>query len=104
MTKKGNSFLFIICGTLLSIVLFLAIAFTLLVISAFLFIKLPAEPMVNAFSISLMIAIIVALFLGMFLYQKIVQWALVKFNLEDKLDPLFGKKYKKAPKKDSENQ
>ena len=37
--------------------------------------------MVNAFSISLMIAIIVALFLGMFLYQKIVQWALVKFNL-----------------------
>ena len=67
MTKKGNSFLFIICGTLLSIVLFLAIAFTLLVISAFLFIKLPAEPMVNAFSISLMVAIIVALFLGMFL-------------------------------------
>ena len=60
--------------------------------------------MVNAFSISLMVAIIVALFLGMFLYQKIVQWALVKFNLEDKLDPLFGKKYKKAPKKDSDNQ
>ena len=102
MTKKGNSIVFIICGTLLSIVLFLAIGFVLLVISALLFIKLPAEPMVNAFSISLMISIIAALFLGMFLYQKIVQWVLVKFNLEDKLDPLFGKKYKKPVKKDAE--
>lgn len=102
MTKKGNSILFIFCGTLLSILLFLLIAFTLLVISGFLFIKLPTEPMINAFAISLMFIVVVALFLGMFLYQKIVQWVMVKFNLEDKLDPIFGKKYKKPVNKDAE--
>jgi membrane protein YdbS with pleckstrin-like domain len=82
--------------------LFLVIAFTLLVISGFLFIKLPTEPMINAFAISLMFIVVVALFLGMFLYQKIVQWVMVKFNLEDKLDPIFGKKYKKPVNKDAE--
>ena len=54
---------------------------------------MPAEPNVNGFAISLMFIIVLALFLGMFLYQKIVQWAFNKFNLEDKLDPLFKKKY-----------
>ena len=95
MTKKGNSIVFILCGTLLSIVIFFAIAGILLYLAGFLFIKLPAEPNVNGFAISLMFIIVLALFLGILLYQKIVQWAFNKYNLEDKLDPLFKKKYKK---------
>ena len=102
MTKKGNSILFIVCGTLVSVLLFLVIASILLVISGFVFIKLPSEPMITAFALSLMVIIVVALFLGMFLYQKIVQWAFQKYNLEDKLDPIFKTKYKKSAKKDIE--
>lgn len=104
MNKKVNSFIFVICGTLLSIVLFLALAAIFLVTFGFFFLKLPAEPMVTAFSISLMFSIIAALFLNMLIYQKIVQWVIVKFNLEDKLDPIFKTKYKKVEKKkDLEN-
>jgi membrane protein YdbS with pleckstrin-like domain len=102
MTKKGDSIVFILCGTVLSILLFLAIGGGLLFLAGFLFIKLPAEPNVNGFAISLMFIIVLALFLGMFLYQKIVQWAFNKFNLEDKLDPLFKKKYKKTARTDVE--
>ena len=71
MNKKVNSFIFVICGTLLSIVLFLALAAIFLVTFGFFFLKLPAEPMVTAFSISLMFSIIAALFLNMLIYQKI---------------------------------
>lgn len=102
MTKKGNSILFIICGTILSIVLFFAIAGILLILCGLIFIKLPAEPMISAFTISLMFVVVLSMFLGMLLYQKIVQWAFNKFNLEDKLDPLFKKKYKKPAKRDVE--
>lgn len=91
--KTANSILFIICGTLVSILLFFVLAialFALCYLICFIWLKSP-----DAFLIACMISVIAALFLGMLIYQKLVVWVITKFHLEDKLDPLFGKNKKK---------
>lgn len=35
-----------------------------------------------------------------FLYSKLVTWASRRFNLEDKIVPLFGNRRRKPPKRD----
>ena len=49
----------------------------------------------NAFMIAFAVSLIGSMFLSMLVYQKIVYWVIKKFNLGDKLDPLFVKKQKK---------
>ena len=84
MSKKENSTLLMICGALVSLVIFLAIALAFLGIILFLFVKLPAEPMIGLFAISLMVAIFVSFFLSLFIYQKVLKWFMAKFNKEGK--------------------
>lgn len=89
MTKKGNTILFIVVGTLVNVILTLTIAACLMLFSLMLF-KNNESAFMIAFGVSLM----GSMFLSMFLYQKLAMWVIEKFNLSSKLDPLFVRKKK----------
>lgn len=90
MTKKQNTIVFIICGTLVSVLLTILIGGALVLLSLVLF-----KNNQSAFMIAFAVSLIGSMFLSMLAYQKIVYWVIKKFNLSDKLDPLFVKKQKK---------
>ncbi|MBO4726831.1 MAG: leader peptide processing enzyme [Spirochaetaceae bacterium] len=90
MTKKQNTIVFIIVGTLVSVILTILIGGILILLSLLLF-----KENQNAFMIAFAVSLIGSMFLSMLVYQKLVYWVIKKFNLGDKLDPLFVKKQKK---------
>ena len=90
MTNKQNTIVFIIVGTLVSVLLTLLIGGALILLSLLIFKNNP-----NAFMIAFAVSLIGSMFLSMLTYQKLVLWVIKKFNLSDKLDPLFVKKQKK---------
>ncbi len=92
MSKKTNSLLFMLLATLVNIVLLALFFIVLGVIMGLLVSNIPglAES-------SVMILLVIILFVGsiggsFFVYSKLVKWATVKFDLENKLDPLFTPK------------
>ena len=93
MTNKQNTIVFIIVGTIVSVLLTLLIGGVLVLLSALFFLKL--FPNQNAFTVAFGISLIASMFLSMLTYQKLVLWVINKFNLGDKLDPLFVKRQKK---------
>ena len=90
MTKKQNTIVFIIVGTLVSVSLTILIGGVLILLSLWLF-----KENQNAFMIAFAVSLIGSMFLSMLAYQKLVYWVIKKFNLGDKLDPLFVRKQKK---------
>ena len=90
MTNKQNTIVFIIVGTIVSVLLTLLIGAILILLSLLIFKNNP-----DAFTIAFGISLIASMFLSMLSYQKLVNWVIKKFNLGDKLDPLFLKKQKK---------
>ena len=90
MTKKQNTIVFIIVGPLVSVILTILIGGILILLSLLLF-----KENQNAFMIAFAVSLIGSMFLSMLVYQKLVYWVIKKFNLGDKLDPLFVKKQKK---------
>lgn len=90
MTKKQNTIVFIIVGTLVSVILTILIGGVLILLSLWLF-----KENQNAFMIAFAVSLIGSMFLSMLAYQKLVYWVIKKFNLGDKLDPLFVRKQKK---------
>lgn len=96
MSKKTNTIIFVVVGTIVNVILSMifAVAFSLLCLSI-----LP-EGFGATFSI-VTFAFFGGAILGMFVYQKIANFVFVKFNLEDKLDPIFAaNKFKKKKKYD----
>lgn len=95
MTKKGNTILFIAIGTLVEVLMsFLFII--ILVIAVSFFTKDNPGIAQTLFPVCLFGGVIC----GMFAYQKLAGWVIVKFNLEDKLDPLIPQKYRGRNRKD----
>ena len=92
MTKKQNTLLFILAGTIVSILITLLI----LVISVF----IGAKFFPSMLESLLPFLFTVAVLFGMLIYNKLVTLVVKKFNLEDKIEPLF-KKRKKPVKKDT---
>ncbi|MCR4938904.1 MAG: hypothetical protein K5930_02185 [Treponemataceae bacterium] len=90
MTNKQNTIVFIIVGTIVSVILTILIGGALVLLSLLIF-KNNQEGFMIAFAISL----IASMFLSMLVYQKLVIWVINKFKLGDKLDPLFVRKQKK---------
>lgn len=88
MTKKGNSILFIVVGTIVNVIILLSLLFAFIVLDAVIF----KNNNDNGAAIFFIVGIFASLFLGMFIYQKLATWVIVHFNLEDKLDPLFVKR------------
>lgn len=90
MTKKQNTIVFIIIGTLVNVIIALALLLALSVIVLAIFREKGA--------VALPFVFIVSIALGIFIYQKLLGWAMRKWQLEDKLDPLFSSRYTKKPR------
>jgi ABC-type methionine transport system permease subunit len=84
MNKKANTVIFMVVGTLVNIILAIAFVVILIVLAAF------AKDIIGpAKSVFLPFIVFLGIFLAMMVYQKLSLWVIKKFNLEDKLDPLF---------------
>ncbi len=83
MTKKQNTILFIIIGTLVNVIISLALIIALLAVSVLLL----KENAAYAFPFLLIGGVI----LGMLIYKQLTTLVVTRFHLEDKLDPLFMK-------------
>jgi ABC-type methionine transport system permease subunit len=90
MNKKMNTVIFVIVGTLVNIILAIAFVVILVVLAGF------ARDLIGpAKSVILPFIVFLGIFLAMMLYQKLTMWVIKRFNLEDKLDPLFVSKRRK---------
>jgi amino acid permease len=90
MTNKQRTLIFIAVGTIISIILTLIILILLILVGSLLL----KERIANFLPLVLMIAI----FLSLFVYQKLTVFVVQKWNLEDKLDPLFKSKKRHKPR------
>ena len=94
MNKKANSIVFILCGTIVNVLLAILFILGLCVLSLWVLKQIGVAASMTV----IVVAIICGLLLAMFVYTKISRWVITRFNLEDQLDPLFkprsGKKNK----------
>jgi hypothetical protein len=90
MNKKVNTLIFILCGTIVN--LLIAIIFIgILLFAIGQFNSVLGPYMTTAVPVAFFAGLIAA----MFVYQKLTKWVIMKFNLEDKLDPIIKMKSKK---------
>ena len=98
MNKKGKTAIFMVVATLLNLVLLL-IFFILLFMILFGLLPstIPAIMDIQAMSFLLpLLWFAGSIFLSFFVYSKLIKWATKKFDLENKLDPIFTpKRYRK---------
>ncbi len=87
MSKQSNTVIFMIIATIVNVILMFAI-FILVFVSANLLFDLNG----NLGIVVLGFSFIAAIGGSIFLYSKLVNWSVKKFNLEEKLVPIFGKK------------
>ena len=94
MNKKANSIVFILCGTIVNVLLAILFILILCVLSLWTLKQMGVAASMTV----LVVASICGLLLAMFVYTKLSRWVISRFNLEDQLDPLFqprtGKKNK----------
>lgn len=86
MNKKGNTILFIIIATIMNILLMIIFA----VIGYVLIIKF-ANPESPVTPVLLIVVLFGSMALAWYLYSKIIKLLQKKWNLDDKLVPLWGK-------------
>lgn len=86
MNKKANTILFMLIGTLASII----ITILILLLLIFIVVKVFTGNQ-EAMGIAISIAVIASMILGAVIYQFGVKFVVKKFNMEDKLEPLFGR-------------
>lgn len=95
MTKKGNTILFIVIGTLVEVIL--AVLFIIILVVASVYFTKGNQ---NVLSTLFPVCMICGVLAGMIVYQRLAHWIIVKFNLEDKLDPLLPQKFRGRSRKD----
>ncbi len=95
MTKKQNTLLFIAIGTLVEVLMAAFFIILFLVVSAIF-----SKDNQQLFSILISVSLIAGVVASMVIYQKLAGWAITKFNLEDKLDPLLPSKYHGKSRRD----
>lgn len=88
MNKKLNTFIFIVVGTIVDFILAFIIAVALLTVLYFCRNLIPP----NVISLMVPVAVIVGIIIAMLIYQRLAAWFIGKFNLEDKLSPIFKTK------------
>lgn len=92
MTNKQRSVVFILCSTIFTIVLMLGIVLVLSVAVLLIF--------KESGVIGLPLVFMVAMFAGTLVSQKVMNFVIKKWNLEDKMDPLFSRKGNKRSRLD----
>ena len=93
MTKKQNTILFITVGTLVEV--FLSILFIVILFIAAAFLT-KGNP--DTLRIVTPICLTAGFVCAVFAYHRLAAWAIIKFKLEDKLDPLIPQKFRKKNK------
>ena len=96
MRKKTNSLIFMAVATLVNLVLL----FVTLVAGIVILSLLPISDSPNAYAIGIFVVFLLGIVISFTIYSKLVKWATVKFNLEDKLDPLLTPKRNRRDKRD----
>lgn len=90
MNKKLNTVLFIVGGTVVNLILALVSIVTLL------FIVSRLNGVLGDKTASLVpFAFVGGVLIAMIAYQKLTRWVIERFNLGDKLSPLFTARHKK---------
>jgi len=90
MNKKLNTVIFILAGTLVNLVIALVSIGLLLALVGL------ASPLMGDSTSSLVpFAFLAGILFSMIAYQKLSKWAISRFNMNDKLDPLFMLNHKK---------
>ena len=100
MNKKGKTVVFMLIATLGNLVL---LAFFFLLLFVILFGLLPSViPSVMEAPIMSFVLPLVwlggSVVLSFIIYSKIIKWTTVRFDLEDKLDPIFTPKKNRRPR------
>ena len=87
MTNKQRTLIFMVIGTVVSLFLTIAIILLALVLGY----VIMKEKIVNILPLVFMFSIL----LSLFIYQRLTVFVITKWDLEDKLDPLFKTKKRK---------
>ncbi len=99
MSKKTNTILFMLVGTIVNILLlglFFVLGFILLSF------YLNANPESTIAPLLIGVIFLGSIALSFLAYSKIVKFCVTKFDLESKMEPLFGGKRKPVKKRDEE--
>lgn len=87
MNKKTNSIIFMLLATLFNLallIIFFVLGFVILGL-------LPIQDNQNFIMLGVALVFLLSIALSFVIYSKIIKWAIAKFNLEEKMDPIFGK-------------
>lgn len=87
-SKKTNTFLFMLIGTVVNIVLllfFIVFGFVLLSVLAA---RVPS--IADSLGILSILVLVLALVLSFLIYSRLLKWATKKYALEENLSPLFS--------------
>ena len=87
MSKKTNSLIFMLVATLVNVAILLVYFVVGILLLNFLSAAFPESALIPAMIILVFLAVIVLSFMT---YSKLVKWVNKRFNLEDKMDPLFS--------------
>lgn len=85
MSKQSNTVIFMLVATLVNVLLMFLIFILVFVVGNLLF-----DASGNAGVIILGISFVAAIGGSIFIYSKLVNWAVVRFKLEEKLSPMFN--------------
>ncbi len=86
MNKKVNTAIFVVCGTLVNLVI-AAVFIVLLMIGVF---QLKPYLGAGARDVAVPLAFFAGLVLALLVYQQLSKWVVTKFGLSDKLAPFFN--------------
>lgn len=95
MGKKINTLIFMVVATLVNVLLLGIFVVLGLMLVAFLMNRFPSlQESSMAIPLMLLAVFIIATVLAFLIYNKLVKWVNKKFNLEDKLHPIFAPRKK----------
>ncbi|NLC92436.1 MAG: hypothetical protein GX677_03075 [Treponema sp.] len=103
--KKRNSYIFMLCASLFEIVETVLLIVVLFVVFMFFMIKvfhIQGDAATILFQVMTVVIFIGGMILGFIIYRKVVQWAIEKFNIAEKINDNVLVHYKKQPKEDKE--
>lgn len=96
MNKKTNSIIFMAVATVVNLVLM----FVLIILGIVMVSLIPFGDNTSLYSICIFVVFFGAIFLSFKIYSKLVEWATVRFSLEEKLDPIFTPKKNRKDKRE----
>ena len=90
MNKKTNSLIFMLVATAVNILLLCVFFILGLIVLNLIAAVLPDDSSIIA--ILMVVMFVGVIVLSFFVYSKLAKWVIKKFDLEEKLDPIFSNK------------